>query len=81
MALGAYAAISEAGLSIPGDIAVVGYDDDALGPAAAPALTTMHQSMTELGAAMAEKLVRLIEGQPVEHATILKTRLIVRSSS
>jgi LacI family transcriptional regulator len=81
MALGAYAAISEAGLSIPTDIAVVGYDDDALGPAASPALTTMHQSMTELGAAMAEKLVTLIEGEPVEHATILKTRLIVRSSS
>ncbi|GAB3794247.1 LacI family DNA-binding transcriptional regulator [Humibacter antri] len=81
MALGAYAAIAEAGLSIPHDIAVVGYDDDALGSAASPALTTMHQSMTELGAAMAEKLVRIIEGEPVDHATILKTRLIMRSSS
>ena len=81
MALGAYAAIAEAGLSIPDDIAVVGYDDDALGSAASPALTTMHQSMTELGAAMAEKLVKIIEGEPVEHATILKTRLIVRGSS
>ena len=81
MALGAYAAIAEAGLSIPDDIAVVGYDDDALGSAASPALTTMHQSMTELGAAMAQKLVKIIEGEPVEHATILKTRLIVRGSS
>jgi LacI family transcriptional regulator len=41
----------------------------------------MHQSMTELGAAMAEKLVKLIEGEPAEHATILQTRLIVRGSS
>ncbi|HVX06953.1 LacI family DNA-binding transcriptional regulator [Humibacter sp.] len=81
MALGAYAVIAESGLSIPDDIAVVGYDDDALGSAAAPALTTMHQSMTELGAAMAEKLVKLIEGEPAEHATILQTRLIVRGSS
>jgi len=81
MALGAYAVIAESGLSIPDDIAVVGYDDDALGSAAAPALTTMHQSMTELGAAMAEKLVKIIEGEPVEHATILQTKLIVRGSS
>ncbi|QDZ15737.1 LacI family DNA-binding transcriptional regulator [Humibacter ginsenosidimutans] len=81
MALGAYQAIAEAGLGIPGDIAVVGYDDDALGSAAAPSLTTMHQSMNELGAAMAEKLVKRIEGEEVEHATILETRLIVRSSS
>lgn len=81
MAHGAYAVIAEAGLSIPDDIAVVGYDDDSLGSAAAPALTTMHQSMTELGAAMAEKLVKLIDGEPVERATILKTRLIVRASS
>ncbi|NNC12806.1 LacI family DNA-binding transcriptional regulator [Planctomonas sp. JC2975] len=81
MALGAYTAIAEAGLSIPGDIAVVGYDDDALGSAASPAITTMHQSSTELGAAMADKLVAMIEGKPVEHATILETRLIVRGSS
>ncbi len=81
MALGAYAVIAEAGLSIPDDIAVVGYDDDALGSAASPALTTMHQSMTELGATMADRLVKLIDGEPVEHATILQTRLIVRGSS
>ncbi|WP_022899894.1 LacI family DNA-binding transcriptional regulator [Humibacter albus] len=81
MALGAYAVIAEHGLSIPNDIAVVGYDDDALGSAAAPALTTMHQSMTELGATMAEKLVTMVEGGPVDHATILETRLIVRGSS
>ena len=81
MALGAYTAITEAGLSIPDDIAVVGYDDDALAPAAAPALTTMRQSMTEMGAAMAGKLVDVIEGRQVERATILKTRLIVRGSS
>ncbi|MHA7984508.1 LacI family DNA-binding transcriptional regulator [Rathayibacter sp. CAU 1779] len=81
MALGAYTAIAESGLSIPDDIAVVGYDDDALGSAASPAITTMHQSSSELGAAMADKLVAMIEGKPVEHATILETRLIVRGSS
>ncbi|WP_243065045.1 LacI family DNA-binding transcriptional regulator [Humibacter sp. RRB41] len=81
MALGAYAVIAENGLSIPRDIAVVGYDDDALGSAASPALTTMHQSANELGAVMASTLVKSIEGQDVEHQTILQTRLIVRGSS
>ncbi|MGN6126221.1 MAG: LacI family DNA-binding transcriptional regulator [Humibacter sp.] len=81
MALGAYTVIAENGLSIPGDIAVVGYDDDAIGSAASPALTTMHQSANELGAVMASTLVKRIEGQPVERETILQTRLIVRGSS
>jgi hypothetical protein len=37
--------------------------------------------MNELGAAMAQKLVKRIEGVDAEHATILETRLIVRNSS
>ncbi|MET4780963.1 LacI family DNA-binding transcriptional regulator [Glaciihabitans sp. UYNi722] len=81
MAVGAYAAIRERGLRIPEDIAVVGFDNNYFGLTSTPSLTTVHQPSVELGTAMAEVLVKLIEGEPVEQATILPTHLIVRDSS
>jgi LacI family transcriptional regulator len=81
MAVGAYTAIRERGLRIPDDIAVVGFDDNYFGLTATPPLTTVHQPSVELGTAMAEVLVKLIEGEPVEQITILPTSLIVRESS
>jgi LacI family transcriptional regulator len=81
MAVGAYTAIREAGLRIPEDIAVVGFDDNYFGLTATPPLTTVHQPSIELGTTMAEVLVKLIEGKPVDRVTILPTSLIVRESS
>ena len=63
MAAGAYSAIHEAGLSIPGDIAVVGYDDDYFGLTATPPLTTVHQPSIGLGETMARVLVRAHRGR------------------
>ena len=73
--------IREAGLSIPGDIAVVGYDDDRYAATVTPTLTTVNQAPVDMGAKMAEILVRLIGGEQVEKATIMPTRLIVRESA
>jgi LacI family transcriptional regulator len=81
MAAGAYPAILETGRSIPGDIAVVGYDDDYFGLTATPPLTTVHQPSSGLGERMAQVLVRRIEGKPVERVTLLPTELVVRQSS
>lgn len=81
MAAGAYSAIHDAGLSIPGDIAVVGYDDDYFGLTATPPLTTVHQPSVGLGETMAEVLVRRIEGEPVDRVTLLPTELVVRLST
>ncbi|NQX11796.1 LacI family DNA-binding transcriptional regulator [Microbacteriaceae bacterium VKM Ac-2855] len=81
MAIGAYTAIYAAGLRIPEDIAVVGFDDDLFARSAVPALTTMHQSPPDLGARMAESLVALIAGHPVERVTLMPTTLVVRRSS
>jgi LacI family transcriptional regulator len=81
MAAGAYSAIREAGLRIPDDIAVVGYDDDNFGITAAPPLTTVHQPSIGLGEAMAQVLVRRIAGEPAERVTLLPTELVVREST
>jgi DNA-binding LacI/PurR family transcriptional regulator len=81
MAAGAYSTILESGRSIPGDIAVVGYDDDYFGLTATPALTTVHQPSVGLGETMAQVLVKRIEGTPVDRVTLLPTELVVRQST
>ncbi|MCX7522497.1 LacI family DNA-binding transcriptional regulator [Microbacterium sp. STN6] len=81
MAAGAYLAIHEAGLTIPDDIAVVGFDDDYFGLTATPPLTTVHQPSIGLGVRMAQTLVARIEGTHVERVTTLDTELVVRQST
>ena len=51
------------GARIPGDVAVVGFDDDRYAATAVPPLTTVHQPSLEMGAEMARVLVRLIDGE------------------
>lgn len=81
MAMGALSALAEAGRRVPDDVAVVGFDDDRYAATTTPALTTVRQPSSKMGAEMATKLVRLIEGQAVESATVLPTELVVRASA
>lgn len=81
MAVGAYAALAEAGVKVPDDIAVVGFDDSYFSVSADPALTTVRQPMVEMGAEMARVLVRRIEGAAVTRVTMLETELVVRKST
>ena len=60
-ALGGYNAISEAGLSIPEDISVMGYDGIYLSRVVKPQLVTYQQNTTALGRTAADKLIELIE--------------------
>lgn len=81
MSAGAMGAIREAGLAIPGDIAVVGYDDMPIAASLSPPLTTVRQPLGEMGRAMAVLLVEQIETrrlQPVHR--IFPTELVVRAS-
>ncbi|WP_375164394.1 LacI family DNA-binding transcriptional regulator [Arthrobacter sp.] len=81
MAAGAYAVLAERNISIPADIAVVGFDDDSFATSLTPALTTIHHPIVEMGHRMAENLLSLIEGGPAERATLLPTSLVVRGSA
>jgi LacI family transcriptional regulator len=62
MTLGALAAISEAGLQIPNDIAVVGFDDPSWASLLRPSLSTVAQPTYDLGAETARMLLQRIEG-------------------
>jgi LacI family transcriptional regulator len=82
MAMGALAAIAAAGLTVPGDVSVVGFDDDELAPLLRPALTTVRQDKLAVGAAAGASLLRLIESADAPPpALTLPVELVVRESS
>lgn len=81
MGVGALQAIQDAGLSVPGDIAVVGFDDLPHAETTNPPLTTVRQPITRMGARAVELLIELIETQEdIARQIILPTELIVRQS-
>lgn len=83
-ASGALKAIRNAGLQVPGDVALVGFDDIALASSLEPALTTIRQPIEDLGSTAANCLLDILENPPggstPAHRTILPVRLIVRAS-
>jgi LacI family transcriptional regulator len=81
IALGALLAAEDRGLSVPGDVAVTGWDDVMASRYARPGLTTVRQPMRELGARAARLLHERIEGDTaLPRNDVLPTQLVVRSS-
>lgn len=82
VAMGAVQAIKRAGLRIPEDVAVAGFDDIPLAKYYDPPLTTIRLPAFGLGWAVGERLVRLIQGEELEQEGILLvSELVVRASS
>jgi LacI family transcriptional regulator len=82
MAAGAAGAASRAGLNVPDDIALVGFDDIFLAGLTDPPLTTLRQDKPGLGAAAGEALVALMEGDgDAQAAATLPVELVVRGST
>ncbi|XVV15205.1 LacI family DNA-binding transcriptional regulator [Actinoplanes sp. CA-131856] len=81
-ATGVYEAVRQAGLAIPHDISVVGFDDLNFAEWTAPPMTTVRQPLHEMGVAAARTVLRLVNGERLESTRIeLATRLIVRQST
>jgi LacI family transcriptional regulator len=81
-ALGAIRAATEAGLEVPRDLSVVGFDDIQLAEYLHPPLTTLRQAKTSLGIEAGRALVRHIDGEAdVPAAVTLPVDLIVRAST
>ena len=80
--LGAIRAIKHAGLRIPQDIAVVGFDDIPLADFYEPPLTTVHIPAYGLGWGAGDRLVRIVQGETLDQeGTLLESELIIRNSS
>jgi LacI family transcriptional regulator len=83
LALGAFRAIKEAGLRVPADMSVVGFDDILLAEFFDIPLTTVHQPIEEIARKSAELLFDKIKsnGESTPQQIVLKPRLTVRSST
>ncbi|MEJ3654654.1 LacI family DNA-binding transcriptional regulator [Actinomycetes bacterium KLBMP 9759] len=81
MALGALGALAEAGRSVPGDVALVGFDDSPLGASAHPALTTVHQPIVDAGSQLAASLLTMIETGSVPDPLVMPTEIVVRGTA
>ena len=79
-AWGAMQAIRQAGLKVPEDIAIVGFDDLKIASMMEISLTTVAQPKYEMGKIAATKLIKKIEHKNVR-GTILKPKLVIRESS
>jgi DNA-binding LacI/PurR family transcriptional regulator len=82
MALGAYRALHEAGLSVPEDVSVVGFDDILEAAYLTPPLTTVRHNFIQLGAQGFEYLLKLMDDPdtPITQR-IIEPRLILREST
>jgi LacI family transcriptional regulator len=82
MCIGGLAAASEAGVRVPADLTMVGFDDIPLAQYLSPPLTSVHVPVFEMGARAVSRLIAVLKGEPVEDgkSVRLPTRLVVRSS-
>jgi LacI family xylobiose transport system transcriptional regulator len=80
-ALGVFEAARVAGLRVPHDLSVVGYDDVPLAQWSSPSLTTVHQPLRKMAEEAAKILLRLRAGDATTTRLELNTRLVVRQST
>ncbi len=82
MAIGAMQAVKDAGLLIPEDIAITGFDDMPFAASSSPALTTIRQPIQFMGSMAVRTLIDMIDHPSASHHhIILPTELVIRASS
>ena len=82
-AIGAIRALKDAGLSVPGDVSVVGFDDIQSAAYSTPSLTTVRQPLTEMGKRGAQVLLERIANREKEFPAeiVMMPELVVREST
>jgi LacI family transcriptional regulator len=80
MAFGVMKAIQEAGLRIPGEMSVIGFDDIGSSSETHPPLTTVRQPLREMGRVGAQIILEMLRGHPHLPKAELRTSLILRDS-
>jgi LacI family transcriptional regulator len=82
-AIGAIRALKDAGLSVPGDVSVVGFDDIQSAAYSTPSLTTVRQPLLEMGKRGAEILLERIANRETEHPSeiVMAPELVIREST
>jgi DNA-binding LacI/PurR family transcriptional regulator len=79
LAMGAVRAFLDAGLRVPQDVSVVGYDNSPAGQTFEPPLSSVHQQWQHGGMLLARKVLDLVAQRPA-HSEIMPTSLVVRAT-
>ena len=79
IAVGVLQQLKEAGIRVPEDVAVVGFDNIQLAAFTTPGLTTVQQNTAQAGEKLVENLLLAIDGHPTDDH-LLPTNLVVRQS-
>jgi DNA-binding LacI/PurR family transcriptional regulator len=80
VAFGLISSLGSRGMSVPGDVSVVGFDGLPLGARSNPPLTSVQQPIAEMGRLAIRLAEQAANGGPVEHV-VLQPQLLVRSST
>jgi LacI family transcriptional regulator len=79
-AVGVFEALKEAGLRIPEDVSVAGFDDSRMAPFLSPPLTTVRAPTEQVGRSAARQLFCLLDGKVPEPAILHPTEMVLRRS-
>ncbi|MBN1298371.1 MAG: LacI family DNA-binding transcriptional regulator [Actinobacteria bacterium] len=82
LAIGAMHAFKEVGYSVPGDVSLMGFNNEIICEFSDPPLTTVKQPKKIMGATAADLILDMVEGKKIENKNIiLETEIIVRGST
>lgn len=81
MAIGAYTSARKAGLSVPDDVSIVGFDDTPMAARIWPQMTTVRLPIREMGQAAAERLLEQLSGTSTTTTKQFSPELVVRQST
>ncbi|RZU41031.1 LacI family DNA-binding transcriptional regulator [Edaphobacter modestus] len=80
-AMGTIRALHEAGLRVPDDVSVLGFDDIQSAAYQVPSLTTIRQPLQKMGSAAAQLLLKKLAGEPIPEFILVAPELVVREST
>ncbi|WP_165067817.1 LacI family DNA-binding transcriptional regulator [Marisediminicola senii] len=81
MGVGIIGALASAGIDVPGDVSIVGFDDIPEAAFLRPALTTVRQDFALLGSKLMAAVLAALRGESAPHETDAEATLIVRAST
>ena len=79
-AVGVLEALRDAGVKVPADVSVVGFDDQRMSAYLTPALTTVRAPTEEVGRQAARQLIRLVRSGEADRLSLLPTEIVIRCS-
>ncbi|MBZ9716026.1 LacI family DNA-binding transcriptional regulator [Deinococcus multiflagellatus] len=80
MALGARLTLYRAGLRVPDDVSLTGFDDVVTSRLMTPPLTTVRQAIYDIGVSAAQEALKLLDGQPAQRH-VFTPELVIREST